>query len=77
MADPDPDHPRETHTQKFWTALLTACKVPFVYYLHETGMFADTQHLFFILFRVHPGWGKDFSVRLNVCLSFYKMVEIS
>ena len=35
------------------------------YHLHKTGMFANTQHLFFILFCVHPWWGKDFSVSLN------------
>ena len=35
------------------------------YNLHKTGMFANTQHLFLILFCVHPWWGKDFSVGLN------------
>ena len=62
--------------QKLWTAFLITCKVPLVYYLHETGMFADTQHLFLILFSVHPRWGEDFSVGLNVCLSFYKKVQV-
>ena len=43
------------------------------YYLHKTGMFANTQHLFLILFCVHPWWGKDFSVGLNFWLGLWKM----
>ena len=43
------------------------------YYLHKTGMFANTQHLFLILFRVDPWWGKDFSVGLNFWLGFWKI----
>ena len=76
IADLDSDHPKEIETKKLGTAFLITCTVPLLCYLHEAGMFADTQHLLLILFSVHPRRGEDFSVGLNVCLSFYKKVKI-
>ena len=76
ITDPDPDNLKVLETQKLWTAFLITFKVPLVCYLHKTGMFADTQHLLLILFSIHPRWGEDFSVGLNICLSFYKKVKL-